>query len=74
MHRLKTLLTVLLVIFGTLGLAAAPRFGERPFIDIYQVPDSAMEQGHIRIKLSEANSALAQSFQYQDGALASFGL
>lgn len=74
MPRLKTLLTLLLVIFGTLGLAAAPSFGERPFIDIFQVPDSAMEQGHIRIKLSEANSALAQGFRYQDGALASFGL
>ncbi len=43
MPRLKTLLTLLLVIFGTLGLAAAPSFGERPFIDIFQVPDSAME-------------------------------
>ncbi len=74
MNRRKILLTVLLVIFGTLGLAAAPRFGERPFIDIYQVPDSAIEQGHIRIKLSEDHSALAQSFQYQNGALASFGI
>ena len=74
MPKLKTLLTLLLVIFGTLGLAAAPSFGERPFIDIFQVPDSAMEQGHIRIKLSEANSALAQGFRYQDGALDSFGL
>ncbi|MDD4224724.1 MAG: S8 family serine peptidase [Candidatus Cloacimonetes bacterium] len=74
MNRRKILLTLLIALIGTFVFSAAPRYGERPFIDIYQVPDSAMEQGHIRIKLSEENSALAQSFQYQDGALASFGL
>ena len=74
MNSMKTLLIALIIVFSTLSLAAAPRFGERPFIDIYQVPDSAIEPGHIRIKLSEARSPQVQAFRYENDSLASFGI
>ena len=74
MNRIKPLLIALIIVFSTLSLAAAPRFGERPFIDIYQVPDSAIEPGHIRIKLSEARSPQVQAFRYENDSLASFGI
>ncbi|HOZ02097.1 MAG TPA: S8 family serine peptidase, partial [Candidatus Syntrophosphaera sp.] len=74
MNRIKPLLIALIIVFSTLSLAAAPRFGERPFIDIYQVPDSAIEPGHIRIKLSEARSPQVQAFRYENDTLASFGI
>ncbi len=74
MNSMKTLLIALIIVFSTLSLAAAPRFGERPFIDIYQVPDNAIEPGHIRIKLSEAKSPQVQAFRYENGSLASFGI
>ena len=62
---------LVLSVFVTMGmvLSAEVRFGERPFIDIYKVPDSAIEFGHIRIKLSENNSLLAQAFSYRNGVL-----
>ncbi|MCB5265393.1 MAG: S8 family serine peptidase [Candidatus Cloacimonetes bacterium] len=74
MNRMKIILLALLVLFGTLSLAAAPHFGERPFIDIYRVPDTAIEPGHFRIKLSEEHSKLVQALRFQEGSLASFGI
>ena len=74
MYRVKILLTVLFVLVSTLSLAVSPRFGERPFIDIYQIPDSAIEAGHIRIKLSEEQSALVQTLRFQEGSLSGFGI
>ncbi len=71
---MKIILLALLVLFGTLSLAAAPHFGERPFIDIYRVPDTAIEPGHFRIKLSEEHSKLVQALRFQEGSLASFGI
>ena len=50
-------------------LCAEVKRGERPFIDIYQVPDSAMEQGRIRIKLHENFTHLTQSSRTQSGQL-----
>ncbi|HRY83320.1 MAG TPA: S8 family serine peptidase, partial [Candidatus Cloacimonadota bacterium] len=70
----KICLFALLMIFATCGLIAAPSFGERPFIDIYKVPDTAMEMGHLRIKLSEVYSDQVQSYRYPDGSLESFGI
>jgi subtilisin family serine protease len=67
-------LIVLVVLFSVGLLNAEARFGERPFIDIYKVPDSAMEQGHIRIKLSDKHSLLAQELQYRSGDIESFGI
>ncbi len=73
MTRSKVLFTVF-AILAIVSLFATPKFGERPFIDIFEIPDEAMEMGHIRIKLSEEHSTLAQSYIYQDGSLPSFGL
>lgn len=56
------------------SLFASPKFGERPFIDIFEIPDDAMEMGHIRIKLSEDHSTLVQSYIYQDGSLPKFNI
>ncbi|MCB5247094.1 MAG: S8 family serine peptidase [Candidatus Cloacimonetes bacterium] len=45
---------LLLSVFICMGmvLSAEVRFGERPFIDIYKVPDEAFEQDRINIKLA----------------------
>ena len=73
MSRARFIL-VFIAVLTAVSLFAAPRFGERPFIDIYQVPDAAIEMGHIRIKLSEKHSALAQAYLYEDGILPGFGI
>lgn len=73
-HLFKTVMLTALTLVFALGLAATPSFGERPFIDIYRVPDSAMESGHIRIKLSESLSPLVQSYSYEGGVLSAFGV
>jgi len=65
---------LIIILLCTFSLIAVPHFGERPFIDIYKVPESAIEQGHIRIKLSKECSSLVQSFHYQEGVLAGFGI
>jgi len=46
-------IAVLITLFTTVSaLDQTDRFGERPFIDIYEVPDEAIEQGLIRIKFN----------------------
>ena len=56
------------------GQSTEVRFGERPFIDIYKVSDEAIEPGHIRIKLSESYSELADRLADTDGIVSSFGI
>ncbi|MFA5509304.1 MAG: S8 family serine peptidase, partial [Candidatus Cloacimonadaceae bacterium] len=73
MSRARFIL-VFIAALAVVSLFATPRFGERPFIDIYQVPDDAIEMGHIRIKLSEKHSALAQAYLYENGILPGFGI
>ncbi|MCB5224335.1 MAG: S8 family serine peptidase [Candidatus Cloacimonadaceae bacterium] len=73
MTRSKIILTVI-AILAAVSMFAAPQFGERPFIDIYKMPDAAMKTGHIRVKLSESHSSLAQSFSFQNGTLPRFGI
>ncbi len=73
MNRSKILLTVF-AILAAVSMFATPSFGERPFIDIFKVPDDAMEMGHIRIKLSEKHSTMVQNYLYQDGVLPAFGI
>jgi subtilisin family serine protease len=58
----------------TNGNSTAVKFGERPFIDIYKVPDSAMEQGRIRIKLSQENSDLVKTLSDRNGTVEGFGI
>jgi len=72
MKRILFVFTALLLLTW-IGLPASPvEFGERPFIDIYKVPDSAIEQGHIRIKLNEKLSSQVQAYRYEEGSLKSF--
>jgi len=59
---------VMAILLGTSLFAAVSR-GERPYIDIYQVPDSAMVSGIIRVKLSEDYSHLSLSSRTLDGQL-----
>jgi len=50
-------LSILILLLSLSGIISAMeaevRFGERPFIDIYEVPDEAMEEGRIWIKFRE---------------------
>jgi subtilisin family serine protease len=66
-------LTLLLTIFCLLS-ASEVKFGERPFINIYEVPDEAMEKGRLKIKLSEDYSELAANLEHRDKEIASFGI
>jgi len=53
MKKLSLLLLTFIVTITFIPVLAAEdgvRFGERPFIDIYQIPDEALEEGHIRIQ------------------------
>ena len=53
MKKLSLLLLTFIVTITFIPVLAAEdgvRFGERPFIDIYQIPDEAIEEGHIRIQ------------------------
>ncbi len=69
----KLLLIVLLAALGTIAFATGVQFGERPFIDIYKVPDKALEQGHIRIKLNPDYSLLTEKLRLSNN-LESFGI
>lgn len=51
------------------NLFAVVSRGERPYIDIYQVPDSAIVPGLIRVKLSENYSHISLSTRTLDGQL-----
>ncbi|MFO8145172.1 MAG: S8 family serine peptidase, partial [Candidatus Syntrophosphaera sp.] len=66
-------LTLLLTIFCLLS-ASEVKFGERSFINIYEVPDEAMEKGRLKIKLSEDYSELAANLEHRDKEIASFGI
>ncbi len=69
----KVLLIALLAMLSAFAFATGVSFGERPFIDIYSVPDSAIEPGHIRIKLSTDHSLLGESNRFAN-PLARFGI
>ncbi len=75
---MKRYLFIAVFILGMVGVLSASvypeseqyaqvYFGERPFIDIYQMPDDAMEPGHIRIKLSQELSYLPDTLTEVDG-------
>ncbi|PKN72679.1 MAG: hypothetical protein CVU50_05940 [Candidatus Cloacimonetes bacterium HGW-Cloacimonetes-3] len=74
MNYLKILLIALTLLFSVITLTAEVRFGERPFIDIYKVPDSAIQPGHIRIKLNEKYSGQTAAMLGSDGLVMSFGI
>lgn len=74
MNKYLTLVCILLISVCTVLTASEVRFGERPFIDIYKVPDADMEQGHLRIKLDSQFSGLAYRLDYQDGKLKEFAI
>lgn len=65
---------IVLIMFSVLSLLAVPIFGTRPFIDIYKVPDSAIEKGYIHIKLDKSHGALAQNYDFLNGSLSQFGI
>lgn len=71
---MEMLLIALLALIGTVASAASVQFGERPFIDIYRVPDSAIEAGRVRIKLSSDLSGLAQRMRFDRPQFESFGI
>lgn len=82
MNRHLFLAVFSLLMIGVLGASVYPDsgqyaqvyFGERPFIDIYQMPDDAMEPGHIRIKLSQELSYLPDALVEVDGRIREFGI
>ncbi len=67
------LIFILLACCGFLH-ATEVKFGERPFINIYEVPDDAMEKGKIRIKLNSDYSDYAARLQDDDGYIEQFGI
>ncbi|MCK9309147.1 MAG: hypothetical protein M0P99_02610, partial [Candidatus Cloacimonetes bacterium] len=69
---MKKLLLVVFALAIALIAFAEVRFGERPFIDIFKVPDSAIEKGHIRIKLNEKYSEHTAALTRIDGAVMKF--
>jgi len=69
---MKKLLLVIFALAIALIAFAEVRFGERPFIDIFKVPDSAIEKGHIRIKLNEKYSEHTAALTRIDGAVMKF--
>ncbi|MDD2331429.1 MAG: S8 family serine peptidase, partial [Candidatus Cloacimonetes bacterium] len=69
-----TILVVTLILLSLALSAMEPQKGERPFIDIYQVPDSAIETGRIKIKLDAKLLSYVQSLPIVEGKLTSFGL
>jgi len=70
----QKILMAVLTLFSVAFMFAAPNFGERPDIDLYKVPDSAIEEGRIHIKLGELHGKLAQNYSFEDGQLRQFGI
>ncbi|HNQ43226.1 MAG TPA: subtilase family N-terminal domain-containing protein, partial [Candidatus Cloacimonadota bacterium] len=74
MRKQCIFLIVILTVFGAILQASEVRFGERPFINIYEIPDHAMEQGKIRIKLGAELSDYAARLSDTDGFITDFGI
>ncbi|MBW6516289.1 MAG: S8 family serine peptidase, partial [Candidatus Cloacimonetes bacterium] len=70
MKRFFTYITILMFLIGFIsvtplyaGVMEVVR-GERPFIDIYRVPDDAMEEGRIRIKFQREYSEHLDNIEF----------
>lgn len=74
MMTCRILLMTLCIFSVSILLHAEPQFGERPFIDIYCVPEDDIVSGHFRIKLSNTHSSLVQNLRYRDGHVDRFGI
>ncbi len=74
MRRIFVLLAIAFIALSSVLLATDVRFGERPFIDIYQVPDTAIEEGRIKIKLSGDFATLVDEMVPHNGTLYRFGI
>ncbi len=74
MNKVLSLALLFLTLMGGVLVAATLGLGERPAIDLSQVPDDAMLPGRIKIKLCSQYSDLAERLNFQSSSLTRFGV
>ncbi len=74
MRRIFILVLLVAIALSSVLTATEVRFGERPFIDIHTVPDTALEAGQIKIKLSGEYATLVDEMLSDNGKIYRFGI